>query len=182
MKKFFKSIKNKVIKRRNERTERKTSSEDLVFIESTDEQTNNPLPYVKIMTRYHFMTSESFPPPIRHKRKDCLKRLSFAQFLTNNCSVYSFGSINDLSFICSQLTAILDKLFIRDLMYFYLRNTKNYRKKEINIPVLIPIRALPPPPPTLSDFPLIIDSFDKKLLQICFAKLLNSHSNHHLLE
>jgi hypothetical protein len=111
------------------------------------------------------MTSESFPPPIRHKRKDCLRRLSFAQFLKNYCSVYSFGSINNLSFICSQLTTILNKPLIR-----YLRNTKNDRKKEINIPVLIPIRALPPPPPTLSDFPLIIDSFDEKLLQICGQK------------
>jgi hypothetical protein len=106
MKKFFKSIKNKVIKGRNERTERKTSSEDLVFIESTDEQTTNPLPYVKIITRYHFMTSESFPPPIRHKRKDCLRRLSFAQFLTNNCSVYSFGSINNLSLFTTNITNV----------------------------------------------------------------------------
>jgi hypothetical protein len=54
-------------------------------------------------------------------------------------------------------------------MNVYLRNTKNYRKKVVNIPVLIPIRALPPPP-TPSDFPLIIDSFDKKLLQICGQK------------
>ncbi len=69
MKKFFKSIKNKVIKRRNERTEHKTSSEDFKFIESTDEQTTNPLPYVKNITRYHFMSAQSFPPPIRHKRK-----------------------------------------------------------------------------------------------------------------
>ncbi len=169
MKKFFKSIKNKVIKGRNERTERKTSSRDSVFVESTDEQTTNPFPYVKIITRYHFMTSEPFAPSIRHKRKDCLKRLSFAQFLTNNCSVYSFGSINNLSFICSQLTAILNKPFIRDLMNIYLRNTKNDRKKVVNISVLIPIRALPPPT-TLSDFPLIIDSFDEKLLQICGQK------------
>jgi hypothetical protein len=112
------------------------------------------------------MTSESFPPPIRHKRKDCLRRLSFSQFLKNNCSVYSFGSINNLSFICSQLISILNKPLIRDLMYFYLRNTKNDRKKVVNIPVLIPIRALPPPP-TLSDFPLIIG---EKLLQICGQK------------
>ncbi len=121
------------------------------------------------------MSPQSFPSPIRHKRKDCLRRLSFAQFLRNNCSVYSFGSIDNLSFICSQLTAILNKPLIRDLMNIYLRNTKNYRKKEINIPVLIPIKALPPPPPpppppTLSDFPLIIDSFDEKLLQICGQK------------
>jgi hypothetical protein len=167
MKKFFKSIKNKVIKRRNERTERKTSSEDLVFIASTDEQTTNPLPCVTIITRYHFMTAQSFPPPIRYKRKDCLRCLSFAQFLTNYCSVYSFGSIDNLSFICSQLTAILNKPLIRDLTNIYLRNTKNYRKKPINIPLLIPIKALPP---TLSDFPLIFDSFDEKLLQICGQK------------
>jgi hypothetical protein len=87
MKNFLKSIKNKVIKRREERTEHKASSKDLVFIESTDEQTTNPLPYVKIITRYHFMTAQSFPPSIRLKRKDCLRCLSFAQFLTNNCSV-----------------------------------------------------------------------------------------------
>ncbi len=55
-------------------------------------------------------------------------------------------------------------------MNIYLRNTKNHRKKIVNIPVLIPIRALPPPPPTLSDFPVIIDSFDEKLLQICGQK------------
>jgi hypothetical protein len=48
-----------------------------------------------------------------------------------------------------------------------LRNTKNYRKKAINIPSLTSIRALPPPTYVLSDFPLVIDSFDKKLLQIC---------------
>jgi hypothetical protein len=166
MKKFFKSIKNKVIKRRNETTEHKTSSEDLVFIASTDEQKTNPLPYVTVNMRYHFMSAQSFPPPIRHKRKDCLRRLSFAQFLRNNCSVYSFGSINNLSFICSQLTAILNKPLIRDLMNIFLRNTKNYRKKAINIPLLIPTRALPPPL-TLSDFPLITDSFDEKILQIC---------------
>jgi hypothetical protein len=53
-------------------------------------------------------------------------------------------------------------------MNIYLRNTKNDRKKVVNIPVLIPIRALPPT--TLSDFPLIIDSFDEKLLQICGQK------------
>ncbi len=170
MKKFFKSIKNKVIKRRNERTEHKTSSEDLVFIESTDEQKTNPLPYVTFNTRYHFVSAECLPPPIRQKRKDCLRRLSFAQFLTKYCSVYSFGSINNLSFICSQLTTILNKPLIRDLMNIYLRNTKNHRKKIVNIPVLIPIRALPPPPPTLSDFPVIIDSFDEKLLQICGQK------------
>lgn len=170
MKKFFKSIKNKVIKRPNQRTEHKTSSQDLVFIESTDEQKTNPLPYVTIITRYNFMTAQSFPPPIRYKRKDCLRRLSFAQFLTNNCSVYSFGSINNLSFICSQLTAILNKPLIRDLMNIYFRNTKNYRKKVINIPLSIPIRALPPPTCVLSDFPLIIDSFDEKLLQICGQK------------
>jgi hypothetical protein len=58
-------------------------------------------------------------------------------------------------------------------MNVYLTNTKNYRKKEINIPAFIPLRALPPPPPpppTLSDFPSIIDSFDEKLLQICGQK------------
>jgi hypothetical protein len=168
IKKFFKSIKNKVVKRRNERTEHKTSSEDLVFIESTDEQKTNPLPYVTVITKYHFMTAQSFPPPIRHKRKDCLRRLSFSQFLTNNCSVYRFGSIDNLSFICSQLTTILNKPLVRNLMYIYLRNTKNYRKKAINIPQSIPLRALPPP--TLSDFPSIIDSFDEKLLQICGQK------------
>jgi hypothetical protein len=53
-------------------------------------------------------------------------------------------------------------------MYIYLRNTKNYRKKAINIPQSIPLRALPPP--TLEDFPSIIDSFDEKLLQICGQK------------
>jgi hypothetical protein len=114
------------------------------------------------------MSAQSFPPPIRHKRKHCLRRLSFAQFFTNYCSVYSFGSINNLSFICSQLTSILNKPLIKDLMNIYLRNTKNYRKKDVNIPVLIPIRALPSP--TLSDIPLIIDSFDEKLLQICGQK------------
>ncbi len=170
IKKFFKSIKNKVIKRRNERTEHKTSSEDLVFIESTDEQTTKALPFVTIITRYHFMTAQSFPPPIRYRRKECLRRLSFAQFLANDCSVYSFGSINNLSFICSQLTTILNKPLIRHLMNIYLRNTRNYRKKAINIPQLIPIRALSEPPPTLSDFPSIIDSFDEKLLQICGQK------------
>jgi hypothetical protein len=60
-------------------------------------------------------------------------------------------------------------------MKVYLRNIENYRKKEINIPAFIPIRALPPPPPPptttiLSDFPSIIDSFDEKLLQICGQK------------
>ncbi len=167
IKKFFKSINNKVIKRRNETTEHKTSSEDLVFIASTDEQKTYPLPYVTINKRYHFMSAQSFPPPIRHKRKDRLRRLSFAQFLRNNCSFYSFGSINNLSFICSQLTAILNKPLIRDLANIYLRNTKNHRKKAIIIPQLITIRALPPPSPTLPDFPLIINSFDEKLLQIC---------------
>jgi hypothetical protein len=53
-------------------------------------------------------------------------------------------------------------------MNVYLTNTKNYRKKEINIPAFIPLRALPPT--TLSDFPSIIDSFDEKLLQICGQK------------
>jgi hypothetical protein len=55
-------------------------------------------------------------------------------------------------------------------MNIYFRNTKNYRKKVINIPLSIPIRALPPPTCVLSDFPLIIDSFDEKLLQICGQK------------
>jgi hypothetical protein len=114
------------------------------------------------------MSAQSFPPPIRYERKDCLKRLSFAQFLTNNCSVYSFVSINNLPFVCSQLTTILYSLLIRDLTNVYLTNTKNYRKKEINIPAFILIRALPPP--TLSDYPLIIDSFDEKKLQICGQK------------
>ncbi len=88
-------------------------------------------------------------------------------FEQNHRRIQSFGSINYLSFICSQLTAILNKPFIRDLMNLYLRNTKNYRKKEINIPVLLPIAL---PPPTLSDFPLVIDSFDEKLLQLCGQK------------
>jgi hypothetical protein len=42
--------------------------------------------------------------------------------------------INNLPFVCSQLTTILYSLLIRDLMNSYLRNTKNHRKKAINIP------------------------------------------------
>ncbi len=167
IKKFFKSIKNKVIKRRNETTEHETSSEDLVFIESTDEQKTYPLPYETINTRNGFMSAQSFPPPIRHKRKHWLRRFSFARFLRNDCSVYRFGSINNLPFVSSQLTRILYSLLIRDLTNSYLRNNKNHRKKDIDIPQLIPIRAVPPPSPTLPDFPLIINSFDEKLLQIC---------------
>jgi hypothetical protein len=101
-------------------------------------------------------------------------RISQTKFLISD--LINTQSINNLSFICSQSTPILDKPLIRDLMNVYLRNIENYRKKEINIPVLVPIRALPPPPPppppppTLSDFPVIIDSFDEKLLQICGQK------------
>jgi hypothetical protein len=98
MKRFFKSIKNKVIIGRNERTEHKTSSEDLVFIESTDEQTINPLPYVKIITRYHFMTAQSFPPPIRHERKDCLRRES-STTLQKKSKILLSLDIKDTNFI-----------------------------------------------------------------------------------
>ena len=72
-------------------------------------------------------------------------RISQTKFLISD--LINTQSINNLSFICSQSTPILNKPLIRDLMNVYLRNIENYRKKEINIPVLIPIRALPPLPP-----------------------------------
>jgi hypothetical protein len=99
-------------------------------------------------------------------------RISQTKFLISD--LINTQSINNLSFICSQSTPIQNKPLIGDLMKVYLRNIENYRKKEINIPAFIPIRALPPPPPPtttiLSDFPSIIDSFDEKLLQICGQK------------
>ena len=57
-------------------------------------------------------------------RTDSNLRISQTKFLISD--LINTQSINNLSFICSQSTPILNKPLIRDLMNIYLRNTKNY--------------------------------------------------------